>query len=931
MLKLHFILLSALMVGSLTLSAQNKKPLDHSVYDSWKNTGTLAVTPNGNYGFAQVSAQEGDGYLALFTFGKNLQRTDTIGRGSSAAFTPDQNYVVYTIKAPYAETKKATKDHKDAPKDSVEIRHLKTGAIIPVSNATGFKVPEEGSNLVAVNTQLFSKDNKSAKRSRLLLIDPVTRRTDTIIGVTGYAFNKNGSLLSLVCEQDTVSHTQAGIYLYHTQTGQMDTLYAGHKKSVYTLPVFNKESTCAAYILDRDTLELPQPLHAEVYVYSLEDQKNVCWADSNCTNLPEGWCISTNTRNLAFSDDNARLFYSIAPILPQKDTSDHTERATLDIWHYNDEYLQPAQLKRVEEYRNQTYLVTAASPGHLTRIATTDYENANVPNNFNARWAYAAADKPYRIASQWKEDQVVDLYIIPLTGEQPKMIAKELTMGSLQASPDGNYLVWFDAGAQHWYAYIHATGQIRCLTEHLGVAFGNELTDTPSARNPYGNGGWLKDDKAVLLYDRYDIWQVDPTGKNEPFILTRGIGRQHEITLRVTRMETTPQNSRDRRTEPIDPSKPLYLSAFDNNTKMHGFYSLSLIGKKNAQPVCMVMDGHTYTNALKAKDADVFLFSRNNYTESPNVYVTRNAFRTQEQLTDINPQQNGYNWGTAELVHWTTATGRPCDGILYKPQDFDPNKKYPLLIYFYERLSDDLYAYKQPAPSRSTINLTFYPSNGYLVFTPDIYYRTGHPGQSAMECIMPGVDMLCQNPWVDSDNMAIQGQSWGGYQVAYMVTQTQRFKAAWAGAPVSNMTSAYGGIRWGSGVTRQMQYENGQSRIGTTLWDGFDLYVENSPLFFAPNVTTPLVIMHNDNDGAVPWYQGIEYFTGLRRLGKQVWLLQYNGEEHNLSQRVNAKDLSMRLQQFFDHFLKGKDAAPWIEHGVPAYKKGIDWGFPSEN
>ncbi|MCF0168086.1 MAG: S9 family peptidase, partial [Bacteroidales bacterium] len=312
---------------------------------------------------------------------------------------------------------------------------------------------------------------------------------------------------------------------------------------------------------------------------------------------------------------------------------------------------------------------------------------------------------------------------------------------------------------------------------------------------------------------------------------------------------------------------------------------------------------------------------RGNYETGNNLWLYTDNFATEKQLSDINPQQRDYNWGTVELVKWTARTGRETEGLLFKPENFDESKRYPVLVYFYERSSQDLYSVKTPAPSRSVINIPYFVSNEYVVFVPDIWYEVGHPGRSALDYVMSGCDMLCEYPWIDGDNMAIQGQSWGGYQVAYMITQTGRFKAAGAGAPVSNMTSAYGGIRWGSGMVRQFQYEQQQSRIGSDLWNGFDLYVENSPIFFVPNVTTPVLIMHNDADGAVPWWQGIEFFTALRRCGKQAWMLQYNGEEHNLAQRRNAKDLSVRLADFFDHFLKGKPMPQWMEKGVPYWEK----------
>jgi dipeptidyl aminopeptidase/acylaminoacyl peptidase len=303
---------------------------------------------------------------------------------------------------------------------------------------------------------------------------------------------------------------------------------------------------------------------------------------------------------------------------------------------------------------------------------------------------------------------------------------------------------------------------------------------------------------------------------------------------------------------------------------------------------------------------------------------------TAVRISAINPQQASYNWGHARLVHWTTFQGKKSDGILYVPEDFDPHRKYPMITYFYERLSDGLYHYLSPSPTPSALNIPFFVSRGYLVFTPDIRYTIGHPGKSAYDYVVSGVKALCKNSFVDTAHLGIQGQSWGGYQVAYLVTATHLFKAAWAGAPVVNMFSAYGGIRWETGMNRQFQYEHTQSRIGATPWQRPDLYIENSPLFHLPQVTTPLVIMANDADGAVPWYQGIEMFTDMKRLGKQVWMLTYNGEAHNLVERRNRKDIQIREQQFFDWQLKGARPARWLTEGVPATAKGRTWGLETD-
>jgi dipeptidyl aminopeptidase/acylaminoacyl peptidase len=272
-------------------------------------------------------------------------------------------------------------------------------------------------------------------------------------------------------------------------------------------------------------------------------------------------------------------------------------------------------------------------------------------------------------------------------------------------------------------------------------------------------------------------------------------------------------------------------------------------------------------------------------------------------------------WGTGELLPFRNADGVPLKAALFKPEDFDPKKKYPLLVYIYERLSQNVHSFVEPRPGHS-INFSYYVSNGYLVLTPDIVYTAGQPGQSALKCVLSAIDALVERGVVDESRIGIQGHSWGGYQIAYMLTQTNRFRAAEAGAPVGNMTSAYSGIRWGTGLPRQFQYEQTQSRIGRPLYEAPHKYLENSPIFHIDRVKTPMLLLHNDNDDAVPWYQGIELYLALRRTGKEAYLFNYNGEFHGLRRRHNQKDFALRTQQFFDHFLKGAPKPGWMEKGV---------------
>ena len=341
----------------------------------------------------------------------------------------------------------------------------------------------------------------------------------------------------------------------------------------------------------------------------------------------------------------------------------------------------------------------------------------------------------------------------------------------------------------------------------------------------------------------------------------------------------------------------------------------------------LLMDNYRFGGTVKAKLANQLLFTRESFREFPDVWISDLSLTAPKKISDANPQMKNYFWGTVELVNWTSLDNIPLTGLLYKPENFDPKKKYPMIVNFYERNSENLHAHNAPFPHRSTINQTVYTSDGYLVFVPDVIYKIGFPGESAHNCILPGVTSLIAKGFVDEKNIGIQGHSWGGYQIAYLVTRTDMFKAAEAGAVVANMISAYGGIRWESGLSRMFQYEKTQTRLGGSLWEKPMLYIENSPIFFADKIKTPLLLLHNDADGAVPWYQGIEMYMAMRRLNKPVWMLNYNGEPHWPLKRENRMDFQIRMKQFFDYYLKGATLPPWMKEGVPAIEKGITKGY----
>jgi len=606
--------------------------------------------------------------------------------------------------------------------------------------------------------------------------------------------------------------------------------------------------------------------------------------------------------------------------MPDDTTLTEEETAQLDVWNWQDEYVQSHQLKSLDQEKKRSYLaVVDLARGAFTQLGTPQVPSVTLSAEGDGDVALGLSDVPYRKLVSWEDARFYDAYLVDVrSGRQTEVLKK--VKGTPSLSPDGRFVLWYDMPLRHWRSIATDSRAQATITTDITVPLCNELSDVPDDPEAYGIAAWTEHDSTVLVYDRYDIWSADPGGKRPPTCLTRGRRRATTISYRYARMDTEEKF--------LKPGAAMLLKVFNTATKDAGYARTQLGAPRDPQP--LLTGGFEFSTPIKAKQDSTFIFQKSSFTVSPDLYAADADFRTVTRLSDINPQQTDYLWGSVELVHWKGADGSALDGLLFKPPQFDPTKKYPMIVYYYERMSDLLHRYIPPQPSASSINATMFASNGYLVFMPDIRYRVGHPGQSAVDCVVPGVKKLIAAGYVDPARIGLQGQSWGGYQTAFIITRTGMFRAAMAGAPVANMTSAYGGIRWESGVSRMFQYERDQSRIGGTLWEKRELYIENSPLFAADRITTPLLIMHNDNDGAVPWYQGIELFTALRRLGKPVWMLTYNTEAHNLVQRKNRKDISIREMQFFDHYLKGAPAPVWMTKGIPAVNKGKTLGLELE-
>jgi len=907
--------LSAFLLLSTGLFAQ-KPPLDHSVYDNWKSITDAEVSQTGQFIHYQITPQEGDAVLELKS--ENNELLFSLPRVADAKLTQDESFFIGKIKPTFEEIRQAKikkKKTADMPKDSL--------IIVDIKHKNQWKIPDVSIYKLAQNKNEYVAflSSSSDSTSILHLRNLTTGDTLNFHKVDQFEWSPNEEFLLFSMkntERDSL-FTDAGLYIFDITAKKLKKISNG--QGDYKELLFADDGTQLAFLADKTSKKsLIKDYKLYHYTPKLDSARII--ASQQSQGIPSRWYISGNGK-LKFSVDGQKLFFGLAPIPKVKDTTlVDFEHAQVDIWHWKDDYIQPQQLANLKRDKNKNFLsvIYPNNGNRIVPLVDDTFSRTHITDEGDNEWILAISDFGKRIAAQWEGFTLSNMYVVSTLSGQKRTVKENLN-GYAYLSPKGDFVLYFNRDTGNWLSYHISSGKIVLLNDGLPVNFVDEENDSPTLPSAYGIAGWSTDGKDVYIYDRYDIWKFNLAGKQKE-LLTNGDGRATQTIFRYIGLN---RNDNPRYKTTLIPDKQnIFITGFNESTKYNGVYTINTA--KSKKPNEIFSAGYTFRNFKCTSDGETIIYTKENYNYSPDLYVSK-RFKHESRLTDINPQQATYNWGTAELVRWTTPSGFEAEGILYKPENFDPNKKYPIIAYFYEKLSNGLYTYQFPAPTPSRLNIPYYVSNGYLVFAPDIRYEIGYPGKSAEEYVNSGMRYLAENSWVDSTKMAIQGQSWGGYQVAHLITRTSMYAAAWSGAPVVNMTSAYGGIRWQSGMSRQFQYERTQSRIGKTLWEDRDLYIENSPLFFLDRVTTPVAIMHNDTDGAVPWYQGIEMFTALRRLQKPVWLLNYNGDEHNLMKRQNRKDIQIRQAQFFDHFLKDKPAAKWIEYGVPAKEKGIDWGF----
>ncbi len=866
-----------LVVSASLLLAQAKRPMTYADTDAWRSISGQKLAANGSWLGYGLFPQDADGEVILRNLASGTELRVPAGlrppppaadpdregpavqRTTQLAFSPDAAFAAFTTFAPKAQPK---------AKPGLVIVNLKNSTPLRLEDVKSYALPSDAPGFLA-----YLRDDKD----KTLVLRRLTDGTEkTFPGVTEYSFSKDAVAL--------VYTDGEGVFVSRTADweGQPGVLVG--EKAKYSKFTWDEKQTQLAF-LSPTTVYLwdrrPTPARAAVLSANLS--------------MPV-----SDQGSLSFSRDGARLFFpTVTPPAPKPAKED----VNYDLWHWQDESIQPMQKIRAAADRRRTYrAVLHLADSRVVQLAQPDLPEIS-PND-TGLYAIGIDDRAYRSRADYDAGRITDQYLLnTLTGER-KLLGKERS-SNYSWSPDGRYALRFEDN--HWYCLNIATGAEVNLTASLQTAFFNEDHDSPGRPGPYAGAFWSRDGRTLLLSDRFDVWQISPDGRNAK-ALTDGVGRRRKVQFRVVRTDT------EERQEGLDATRPILLRAESLETRETGFFLDTIDG--SAEPRQLLWANRNYSAPVRAKSADVLLLTASSFREYPDLLITNAEMKSFTRVSDANPQMAGFNWGGAELMPFRSSDGTALQAAVYKPEGFDPTRKYPVMVYLYERLSQNVNNFTEPRPTNS-INIPIYVSNGYIVITPDIVYRQGYPGDSAMSCVLPAVQKLIEQGYVDEKRIGIQGHSWGGYQIAYMLTRTNLFRASSAGAVVVNMLSAYNGIRWGPGRPRQFQYEQTQSRIGGTPWQYPLRFIDNSPLFRADQIQTPVLTMHNDADDAVPWYQGIEFYLSLRRLGKEIYLFNYNGEPHNLRIRANQMHYSARMFEYFEHFLKDAPRPTWMEKGRP--------------
>lgn len=795
-------------------------------------------------------------------------------------------------------------------KDSLGILSLGDSTIEYITKVGSFKVPDQGIEQW-IAYQLKDTSNK------MVLRNLITGQQQFFFSVEDYTFSNDGQILIAKTKIDDLSEEQ--LAYVELRSSKVVQIWKGQKAG---RPIFGTGNEIAFFAEEKDFDQVKVAL----WSYKEGDARAKIIVDENSSKIFDSLpiALTDDQHYFQFSNRGETIFFNL---VKRKNSNTILNVVSVDIWSYSDPKLQSKQLTEIQEGYSGSYVAGFNINTHEIFLLSKEYETPFFNGISDQNIILQACIGDLRNEWNWNNSAHSTIYLVStkdgnrqeiLGGAFPPTIINSITI-----SPKGKFVLFYNPAKANFYSYEISSKILRNITENIDGRWTRfDKSDQPdSSFRPLGIAAFSEDDSTILIYERNDIFQINLAKKRPAINLTNGEGRRSNLVFRFALDQNLLKRTDNK----------LLLSGFNTLSKKDGFYLATLGVISN--PKLLVSENCVFNgpeidevrpfHLVKARNSEAYLLRKMSSQQSENYFVTSN-FKTFLQISNVHPERN-FNWLTSELVAFKTFDGKFCQGILYKPENFDSKKKYPLIICYYERVSDNLNKFTTPEFSDGPINIPFFVSNGYLVFTPDIFYIIGSPGRSAFNSVVASAKWLSTYSWVDKNRIGLQGHSFGGFETNYIVTHTNVFAAAMSSSGMSDFVSAYGSII-GDGGSRQRVYELYRDRIGGTLWQRTNQYIENSPVLNANKVVTPVLMMNNKNDADVPFAQGVEFFTALRRLEKRSWMLQYDGEDHILSSRA-SKDLTSRMLQFFDHYLKEFPPPIWMTKGIPACKKGIETGF----
>lgn len=895
---------AALLLGvARPADAQDLKALALDDYGRWSRITSVALAPDGRWMAYAYTPNDGDATLHVRELDGAMLHTAV--NGASPEFSDDGRWVAFLASPPEAEQQRLRRERKPVPR-SLEVIDLATGSRTRDADVQSFRFSADSRFLVAEKSRPEGAPASFQGRD-VIVTDLQTGSRRNIGNVASFAFNKPGTLLAYTV--DAAGKAGNGLYVLDPATGYTRALDTDTLR--YDRLAWNEAGSAVAVLrgetpagqaLRANSLHAFRGLPTTRSTFSGSTRvARLDFVPSAGAGVPPEMVLS-EFGAVTWSRDDARIFVGIRQQQPQvRQEGGEDERANVEVWHWADDRVQSVQKVQAAADGRYTY-AGAIDLGSQRFVRFADDDMRTTQATRDGRWAIGLADRPYRMLFDEPGNLRDIVRIDARTGERVTLV--ERVRFPLGASPDSRWFLWFRDGRM--VAQEIASNRSVDLSATTDASFVNAEADRPGEKNSYGIAGWTRDGRGVIANARFDLWLLPLSGAGRGTDLTRGIGEREQVRFRVVSL------AEDDAEEGIDTSRPIILSAYGERTKKSGYWIL----EPGREPRPLVWEDRQVGQLRKAKNAERVIYTAQTFEQFPDWWVATSRFVEPRRVTDANPHQAEYRWGRRILVDFTDQRGNPLQATVTLPAGYVEGQRYPTLIYFYERLSQNHHTYSLPVyddrPHFST-----YASNGYLVVMPDIVYDDNRPGTSALDDVTSAARRVIELGLADPQRIGLQGHSWGGYQTSFIVTQTDMFAAVVTGAPLTNLESMHNILYRQSGNPNAALIQWGQGRMGTVPWVDVEGYARESPVRHVRNISTPFLIMHGTADGAVDWNQGLEFYVAARREGKNVILLSYPDEPHHLARKPNQVDFQRRMKEYFDHYLKGEPAPRWITDGVP--------------